>query len=85
MRSTQKALCHYRPSRLPVSVTLFLANSSSQNVDLASGWREVAARVRAVPIGGTHLSIVETPHLDTLAHALMKALGSQVESQAVHP
>jgi amino acid adenylation domain-containing protein len=85
MRSTQKALCHYRPRSLPVSVTLFLASSNPKNLDLSSGWREVAARVRAVPIGGTHLSIVETPHLETLAHALMKALGTHVASQAIHP
>jgi amino acid adenylation domain-containing protein len=84
MRSTQKALCHYRPARLPVSLTLFLASPNRADIDLTSGWREVASHVRAVTIGGSHLSMVEPPHIDTLARAIAKSLGDQTESQVVH-
>jgi syringomycin synthetase protein SyrE len=83
MRSTQKALCHYRPSQLPITLTLFVATANKTEDDLTSGWKRVASRLRTVPIGGSHLSMMESPHIDVLGRAIANALGDRPD-QSTH-
>jgi thioesterase domain-containing protein/acyl carrier protein len=74
MRATTRALCEYRPSPLPLHVDLFVA-SEEVMFDLPAAWSELMPRqVRAVPIPGSHLSMMEPRNIGALAFAITAGL-----------
>lgn len=80
-----RALDHWtvRPAKAPP--TLF---RSDERWDTAQdlGWRRLSKHVSIVRIGGTHDSILEPPHLETLCRHFVEAVGhSSTQGQDVFP
>jgi thioesterase domain-containing protein len=76
MRAVQKSLCHYQPTSLPLTATLFVAANARPASHAAAGWKAVLqGRVHTVAVGGTHTTMLEPPHIDTLTRGLARALG----------
>ncbi|MBB3121374.1 non-ribosomal peptide synthetase, partial [Massilia violacea] len=64
----------YQPQSLPIHVHLFAADAAP-GADASSGWDEVLGRnLRLVPVGGSHKTIMEAPHMQTLADRIRHAL-----------
>jgi amino acid adenylation domain-containing protein len=67
---TTEATFRYRPAFLPLPVTLFQAAERGVS-DPTLGWGAVLGdRLRTVPIGGTHQTLVHPPFVDRLAEAI---------------
>ncbi len=68
-----RAAERYRPGPLPGRVVLLRADGHHA-VD--PGWEEHCPGIEVLPVPGTHLSVIEPPHVDTVAAALVAVLGS---------
>ncbi|TAL41936.1 MAG: non-ribosomal peptide synthetase, partial [Methylovulum sp.] len=69
--ATDQALKAYTPAPIPAPLTLFAATEG----DAARGWEMLAGHsLRIVPISGTHLGIIEPPHVRHLGEAVSAAL-----------
>ena len=64
-RLRQKSLRGLRLRPLQVPITLYRSGESCSTL-LDNGWGAYCSRVAVVPIGGTHLSMLEPPFLDIL-------------------
>ncbi|MET0388325.1 MAG: amino acid adenylation domain-containing protein, partial [Polyangiales bacterium] len=76
MRATKRALCRYYPAPLPLPVTLFVASDADSASRLTASWQRVLTtpRLHTVPVAGSHFSMMDPPHIDSLARALDVAL-----------
>jgi thioesterase domain-containing protein len=73
--ATKKALLDYEPLALPLRVNLFVA-TEPKRLDGALGWAHLLPerQLELTPIGGTHHSIVASPHVEHLGAAITKRL-----------
>jgi len=77
MRATMKALCHYRPRRLPIRVTLFAA-TEDVSFDLCEEWATfMGGRVRTIHVAGSHSTLIHPQYIDGLATAITSTLPPQ--------
>ncbi|MGE8058458.1 amino acid adenylation domain-containing protein [Pseudomonas sp. NPDC089547] len=69
------ALAHYRPASLNIPVHLFRAEQGSDSLSTL-GWREALPTQPLLIVGvpGDHRSLMQAPHVATLAQALTQAL-----------
>jgi amino acid adenylation domain-containing protein len=68
------AFATYRPQRLPIPLRLFTADIPEFE-DPSHGWEAIAgADLRIELIGGTHLTIMEEPHIRKLAASIERVL-----------
>jgi len=76
------ARANYLPSPISTPISLFKAtirlnqeSVEAEREDPTLGWRKVAGdNIRIIPIGGTHHSIMEPPHIDQLGKAINYSL-----------
>jgi amino acid adenylation domain-containing protein len=72
--ATQEALLNYVPVSIDVPVSLFIAAEETR-VDATLGWRQLLGErlvFKATP--GTHMTMLESPHIGELSRALSEAL-----------
>ncbi|MGY4306617.1 thioesterase domain-containing protein/aryl carrier-like protein [Bradyrhizobium sp. USDA 4369] len=76
LRRNTRAESEYEVHALPITVHLFAAGAEPHD-DPLLGWGAVLSKeqLRLVSTPGTHRSMVEQPHVTTLATALSEALG----------
>ena len=74
--ATQEALLEYVPVAIDVPVSLFAAAEEAR-VDTTLGWRQLLGeRLVVATTGGTHMSMLEPPHIGALSRALSDALSA---------
>jgi acyl-coenzyme A synthetase/AMP-(fatty) acid ligase/thioesterase domain-containing protein len=80
-----RALDQWTAAPADVSVTLFRSDDHRERAP-DFGWRRVCEQLTIVPIGGTHESILQPPHLNTLcdrfAESVQRALAPRAASLA---
>ena len=68
------AIDRYRPPTLPIPVTLFSAKGECRG-DPSNGWHKLPTiQLQLKPIDGTHMSIMEPPHIGALGSELSSVL-----------
>src|SRR5262249_26648263 len=67
------AKLRYVPPRLPVTIIHFPAAAHPDDWDM-DGWAANADRVIRITVAGDHLSMVEPPHAEPLAHAICASI-----------
>jgi thioesterase domain-containing protein len=76
-----RALDQYKVAPADVSATLFRSDDDLERTP-DFGWRRVCEKLTIIPIGGSHESILEPPHLnmlcDQFADSVQRALGPVV-------
>ena len=74
MKSTLTALGSHKVQELPITPCLFTADEEGE-VCASASWKDYKGpHPHIVPIGGTHQSIVRTPHVEKLAMEITKRL-----------
>ena len=74
VRAINRAIISYYPQPIQIPIYLFAADNLLGD-DPSRGWGTlVGERLNLKPIGGTHASIMEQPHLQRLADAITQAL-----------
>jgi len=77
--SHRLAASRYRPEFLDHAITLVrAADTYSDDVDHALGWREFSAACDVVMLPGDHFTILEQPNVGELAQALARALPAAI-------
>ncbi|GGA41713.1 hypothetical protein GCM10010981_33410 [Dyella nitratireducens] len=81
IQGTCRAIYHYRPSTLPVPVTIFYAQEM-QRSDPAIGWGQWVPpeRLHVVAVDGNHTSLMEEPHIRGLGKAISTTLAASETS-----
>jgi amino acid adenylation domain-containing protein len=85
IRSYHLALFAYSPQRIPVLAHLFTAQDNSFLPFL--GWNAVLPenQIRAIPVQGTHVSMMATPNIEMLGQAVSCAIRNiALDSRALH-
>ncbi|MDD5275159.1 MAG: amino acid adenylation domain-containing protein [Methylovulum sp.] len=84
--ATDRALKTYSPAPVSAPLTLFTATEGLVSGGASHGWGAVAnGFLHIVPVGGTHLGIVEQPHIRQLGEAISDALAQATEQVWTHP
>jgi thioesterase domain-containing protein len=82
------AASQYSPQPYSGAVLLFRPQSrpAGEFADAASGWRELAPRLRVVDVPGTHVEMFRKPNVAVMAEALKAALRDvEAEPAGLHP
>jgi thioesterase domain-containing protein/acyl carrier protein len=73
VRLRMKGFDHQRPNPLPMPVTLYKSDDPSP-ASSEQWWLGRCTELHTVPIGGTHHSLFEPPHLDKLRTSFLAAI-----------
>ncbi len=67
---------NYSPRYYSNPISLFKATERDKALknDVTYDWNQLAEKVETYPVPGTHLSMVEPPHVETLARQIQKSL-----------
>jgi arthrofactin-type cyclic lipopeptide synthetase C len=86
LRISLHSLRGYSPPPVSLPVHLFLAQDDA-GVDLWRGWQALLddVSIRATPVPGTHLSMMEAPNVEVLGRALSREIGRAAANQYVVP
>jgi thioesterase domain-containing protein len=86
LRISLLSLRGYSPRPLPLPVHLFFARDDA-GVDPWRGWQALLddVSISATPVPGTHLSMMETPNVESLGRALSREIGRATASRNVLP
>ena len=80
------AIGTYLPEKIPISVNLFAASDESKIDEISFGWEKlIGDRLKIIPIGGDHLTIMQDPHIQKLAKAICEALQQKSLNEIVYP
>jgi thioesterase domain-containing protein len=76
MKALFNALRRYVPPEYPERVVVYAAKTQPlcHLLQVDAIWTKIAANAAIVPVKGTHLSIIDRPHVDALAADLRKRL-----------
>jgi acyl-coenzyme A synthetase/AMP-(fatty) acid ligase/thioesterase domain-containing protein len=68
-----EALSGWKPK--PLDVPTFLFRSADAWIEMPDyGWSELCPSIRVIPVGGSHFSVLEPPHLESLSRQFIEAL-----------
>jgi thioesterase domain-containing protein len=85
LQATAQANFSYSAPQLSVPVFLFTATDEDRS-DGTLGWGSLLGdRIQLTPIGGTHRTIVEPPHVEALGKAISRKLADASAKVAPHP
>jgi thioesterase domain-containing protein len=86
LRISLLSLRGYSPPPVSLPVHLFFAQDDA-GVDLWRGWQTLLddVPIRATPVPGTHLSMMEAPNAEFLGRALSREIGRAAANQYVVP
>ncbi|HSU17357.1 amino acid adenylation domain-containing protein, partial [Longimicrobium sp.] len=76
LRTSLHSQLGYRPPPLPLPVHLFFARDDA-GADPWRGWQALVddVSIRATPVPGTHMSVMEAPNVEALGRALSREIG----------
>jgi thioesterase domain-containing protein len=86
LRTSRLSLRGYAPRPVPLPVHLFFARDEA-GVDPWRGWQALLddVSIRATPVPGTHLSMMEAPNVESLGRALSREIGRATANRNVLP
>ncbi|HEY6922765.1 MAG TPA: alpha/beta fold hydrolase, partial [Steroidobacteraceae bacterium] len=83
--ASDEALASYALLPIPAPVSLFVSNERADS-DSQRRWHNLAGdRLRLIPVGGNHRTMIEPPHVQHLGTAITKALSAAANETAVYP
>jgi thioesterase domain-containing protein len=75
------AAASYSARQIPIPVHLFVAQEGGRG-NPSNGWSLVVPKnqLRVIPVSGTHLSMMRSPHIETLGRSLSQAIRNAAAS-----
>lgn len=76
MKALYDALCRYVPRTYTGPAIVYAARTEPlyHLLQVGAGWSKIATRAEIVSVGGTHVSLLERPHIERLAADLRRRL-----------